>query len=328
MESRPFPGAGERRPEGGEEFYHLPVLKKESVESLVTDREGVYVDGTLGGGGHARAILEALGPKGRLIGIDRDPEALEECRKRLSGFGSRFTAVQGNYSRAKELLSGLGIEAVNGILLDLGVSSRQLDEGERGFSFMRPGPLDMRMGPDAAKSAGEIVNASSEEELAKIFREYGEERHAKRAARAIAAARAESPITTTGELASIIEKALGRRSEKHPATKIFQGLRIAVNRELEGLASFLESVPSLLLPGGRVAIISYHSLEDRMVKQTLREFEPHCICPERSPVCTCEEPGVLKVLTRKAIKPSGEEIRTNSRARSARLRVAEKIRPS
>ncbi|PLX46443.1 MAG: 16S rRNA (cytosine(1402)-N(4))-methyltransferase [Deltaproteobacteria bacterium] len=304
------------------EPYHIPVLKEEVVEELVTDTGGIYVDGTLGGGGHTEAILERLSPAGRVIGIDRDPEALERCRERFDGHEGRLTLIKGNYSEVDSLLKGLGIKEVTGVLLDLGVSSRQLDEGERGFSFMRSGPLDMRMG-DEGVTAARLVNTLPEMELKKLFYEYGEESRAPRAARAIAAAREKKPFETTGELAATIEKALGRRGGKHPATKVFQALRIAVNRELEGLKKFLEVFTDILEEGGRVAIITYHSLEDRMVKRALRDMEPHCICPPAAPVCTCGEPGVMRVLTRKAVKPARREIEANPRARSAKLRIAE-----
>lgn len=311
----------------GEGGYHSPVLERESVELLVTSKEGIYVDGTLGGGGHSRAILKDLGPAARVIGIDRDPEALDEAAKKLSGEGVRFTGVRGNYSEIVRILSGLGIDKVDGILLDLGVSSRQLDAGARGFSFLRDGPLDMRMGPDEPLAASDVVNTYPEEALARIFRNYGEEPRAGRVARALVAAREKEPISTTGRLASLVEKALGRSSEKHPATRVFQALRIEVNRELEGLEKFLSDFPSVLKTGGRVAVIAYHSLEDRMVKTAFRGLEPHCVCPPRSPVCSCGEPGILRVLTKKAVKPSEAEIKINTRARSARLRVAELFAP-
>ncbi|PLX38948.1 MAG: 16S rRNA (cytosine(1402)-N(4))-methyltransferase [Deltaproteobacteria bacterium] len=321
MEYEPVSGEGPIEAQAGEP-YHIPVLKEEVIESLITDTGGVYVDGTLGGGGHTAAILERLSPAGRVIGIDRDPEALDRCRERFGSSGGRVTLIKGNYSEVDSLLRGLGIVKVSGILLDLGVSSRQLDEGKRGFSFMRSGPLDMRMGEEG-DTAARLVNTLPEVALKKLFYEYGEESRAPRAARAIVAAREKKPFETTGELAATIEKALGRRSGKHPATKVFQALRIAVNRELEGLEKFLGIFPDLLEESGRVAIITYHSLEDRMVKRALRSLEPHCICPAAAPVCTCSEPGIMRVITRKAIKPGKREIEANPRARSAKLRVAE-----
>lgn len=327
MEFKKTGGAPAGEAPEGETFYHLPVLLNETVSLLVTSKEGVYIDGTLGGGGHSAALLALLAPAGKVVGIDRDPEAIARATARLSTEEGRFSAVRGNYSAIAEILAGLGIEKVDGILLDLGVSSRQLDAGERGFSFMRDGPLDMRMGPDAPLTAAQIVNDYPEERLVRVFREYGEEPRAARAARSIAAQRGKAPFSTTGELAAAIEKALGRNSEKHPATRIFQALRIEVNRELEGLEKFLASFPKVLKPGGRVAVISYHSLEDRLVKNAFRALEPHCVCPPRSPICNCGEPGILRVLTRKAVKPSDEETKANSRARSARLRAAELIAP-
>lgn len=305
--------------------YHVPVLLGEVLEHLLTDPDGLYVDGTLGGGGHAKAIEARLGPSGRLVGIDRDPEALAHSAAWALEKGDRVRLIPGTFGEVARILKDLGIGQVQGILLDLGVSSRQLDEGGRGFSFMRPGPLDMRMNPEAGHPASELVNNLPEQELIRIFREYGEEPRARRAAQAIVSERERHPILTTEALASTLEKALGRRSEKHPATRIFQALRIAVNRELEELEAFLRDFVDLLAPGGRVAVISYHSLEDRMVKQRFRELEPHCICPAQALRCTCGHPGVIRSVVRKAIQPSREETAQNPRARSARLRVAEKL---
>jgi 16S rRNA (cytosine1402-N4)-methyltransferase len=288
---------------GAESAYHLPVLRDEVTELLVTDPDGLYVDGTLGGGGHARAILARLGQGGRLLGVDRDPEALAACRESFGETDGRLLLAQGNFAELPHLLAEHGLGGARGILLDLGVSSRHLDAGERGFSFLRPGPLDMRMGPDADRSAADLVNTLPEGDLARIFREFGEEPRARRAARAVAEARNERPIESTQALAAVIERALGRRGGKHPATRIFQALRIAVNRELEALDAFLGAFEELLEPGGRVAVISYHSLEDRMVKQAFRERTPHCICPPRAPRCVCGLPGTLRAVTRKAVRP-------------------------
>lgn len=307
------------------EDYHVPVLRDEVLEMLVTDPDGVYVDGTLGGGGHSRAIVEKLSGRGKLFGIDQDPEALARCAEWARSHRGRVELVRSNFSRIADVLEEHGQGPVNGILLDLGVSSRQLDEGERGFSFMRPGPLDMRMNPDAGVPASDLINNLSEKELFKIFRTYGEEPRARRIAKAVVTERKTAPFTTTQALAALIERTLGRRSGKHPATKAFQGLRIAVNRELEVLESFLEVFVDLLVPGGRVAIISYHSLEDRMVKRKLRSLEPHCICPRENPRCTCGEPGTMEAVVRKSIKPGPEEVKRNPRARSAHLRVAQKL---
>jgi 16S rRNA (cytosine1402-N4)-methyltransferase len=222
-------------------------------------------------------------------------------------------------------LSELKVASVHGIMADLGVSSRQLDKAERGFSFMREGPLDMRMDPESGPSAADLVNGAEESELLRIIRNYGEHPQARKIARAIVEGRERGPITTTGELADLVEMANGRRSGKHPATLVFQGFRIAVNRELEALEQFMADFFDLLHPGGRVAIIAYHSLEDRLVKRALRKMEPQCICPDQAPRCTCDKPGTMKSMQRKAIRPGAEEIKRNPRARSARLRVAERL---
>ncbi|MHB8764688.1 MAG: 16S rRNA (cytosine(1402)-N(4))-methyltransferase RsmH [Deferrisomatales bacterium] len=303
--------------------YHVPVLAAEVLEFLPARPDGVCVDGTLGGGGHARGLAERLGPDGLLLGLDRDAEALAASHGLVLDFPGRVRLVQGNFGELPRILAQEGLGPVAGILLDLGVSSRQLDEGDRGFSFLRDGPLDMRMDPSSGEPARDLVNRATEEELRQIFREYGEEPRAGRVARAVVRARARRPIETTGDLARVVEEALGRRGPKHPATRVFQGLRIEVNQELAALDSFLEALPGLLAPGGRVAVISYHSLEDRRVKQALRGYEPRCRCPAELPRCQCGEPGTLRLLTRKAVKPGRAEV--ESRARSARLRVAERL---
>jgi len=305
--------------------YHVPVLAEEVVRLLVTDPGGTYVDATVGGGGHARFVAERVGTRGLLLGVDRDPEALAAAGDLAVRFPGRVRLIQGDFERLPEILAREGCTAVQGILLDLGVSSRQLDRAERGFSFLRDGPLDMRMDPAAESSAADLVNRLAEEELARLFRELGEEPRAARVARAVVAASARFPIRRTGELARIVEEALGRRGHKHPATRIFQALRIAVNRELESLDLLLRAVPALLAPGGRIVVISYHSLEDRRVKRAFRDWEPHCRCSPHSPRCTCGRPGWARVLTRKAVKPGREEIGANPRARSARLRAAERL---
>jgi 16S rRNA (cytosine1402-N4)-methyltransferase len=283
------------------------------------------VDGTLGGGGHARALAERLEPGGLLLGLDRDPEALEQAAGLAETYPGRVRLLHGDFGDLKGLLAAEQLGPAHGILLDLGVSSRQVDEGSRGFSFLRDGPLDMRMDPSGGQTAADLVNGLDEEDLARLLREYGEEPRARRAAKAIVRARKRRPIGTTGELARVLEEALGRRGEKHPGTRAFQALRIAVNRELETLERFLEDLPDLLRPGGRVVVISYHSLEDRRVKQALRRYEPHCRCPAAAPRCTCGEPGWLRPLGRKALKPDRSEIEANPRARSARLRAAERL---
>jgi len=305
--------------------YHVPVLLDEAVELLFTAEDGLYVDGTLGGAGHARALARRLGPQGMLLGLDRDPEALSEAAKLLKDYPGRVRLLQGDFGDLKDTLAAEGLGPVQGILLDLGVSSRQLDEGARGFSFLRDGPLDMRMDPTRGETASDLVNGLSEEELARLFREYGEEPRARRAAGAVVRARRRRPIGTTIELARVLEEALGRRGDKHPGTRIFQALRIAVNQELASLERFLEDLPTLLRPGGRVVVISYHSLEDRRVKQALRRYEPHCRCPVEALRCSCGEPGWLRPLGRKALKPGRAEIQVNPRARSARLRAAERL---
>ncbi|GAB6063445.1 16S rRNA (cytosine(1402)-N(4))-methyltransferase RsmH [Deferrisoma palaeochoriense] len=310
------------RPDGG---YHVPVLAREAADLLVTDPDGLYVDGTLGGGGHAREILARLGPGGRLLGLDRDPDALAHAAAWAGD--PRVLLRRANFAELSEVLEAEGLGPVTGVLLDLGVSSHQVDEGERGFSFLRDGPLDMRMDPEGPVTAADLVNTLDEAELARIFREYGEEPRASRAARAVVTARRKAPLRTTADLARTIEEALGRRGPKHPATRIFQALRIAVNRELEALDRFLEALPGVLAPGGRVVVISYHSLEDRRVKRALRAGEPQCRCPPEALRCTCGRPGWLRVLTRKVVRPSAEEVARNPRARSARLRAAERLVP-
>jgi len=303
--------------------YHVPVLAREVVDLLVTDPNGRYVDGTLGGGGHSRRILERLGPRGALLGVDQDPHALAAAAD-LAG-DPRVRLRQGNFGDLAELLTDEGWGQATGILLDLGVSSRQLDEGARGFSFLRDGPLDMRMDPGLPVTAADLVNTLPEAELTRLFRKYGEEPRARRAARAVVTARRRKPFSTTGELAEAVERALGRRGPKHPATRVFQALRIAVNRELEALDRFLAALPQVLAPGGRVVVISYHSLEDRRVKQALRNAEPRCRCPAEALRCTCGRPGWLRVLTRRVVRPGDDEKARNPRARSARLRAAERL---
>jgi 16S rRNA (cytosine1402-N4)-methyltransferase len=305
--------------------YHVPVLAEEVVHFLMTDPGGLYVDATVGGGGHARVIAERLGTEGLLLGVDRDPEALAAAGGLELRFPGRVRLIQGDFGRLAEILAHQGCARVQGVFLDLGVSSRQLDRAERGFSFLRDGPLDMRMDPASETTAADIVNCLAEDELSALFRELGEESRAARVARAVAAARARSPIRRTGELARVVEEALGRRGHKHPATRVFQALRIAVNRELESLDLLLRSVPALLAPGGRIVVISYHSLEDRRVKHALRDGESQCRCAPASARCTCGRPGWARVLTRKAAKPGREEIAANPRARSARLRAAERL---
>jgi 16S rRNA (cytosine1402-N4)-methyltransferase len=308
--------------------FHQPVMIKEVVESLHCRAGGIYVDGTVGGGGHAYEILEQSAPEGMLIGIDRDEEALAAAEIRLRGFGRRKILVKGNFLDIAAILAGLKIKFVDGIVLDLGVSSHQLEEARRGFSFAQEGPLDMRMDSDQDFSAGDLVNNFAENELAKIIRDYGEERMARRIARAIVRKRAGAPITTTTELAAVVRQAVPAaygRQRIHPATRTFQAIRIAVNDELVDLPRAIRSGLGVLAGGGRFSIIAFHSLEDRVVKNEFRWGEGGCICPPRLPVCICQRKAVLKVLTKKPLRPGPEELAGNPRARSARLRTAERI---
>ncbi|MDL2234540.1 16S rRNA (cytosine(1402)-N(4))-methyltransferase RsmH [Christensenellaceae bacterium OttesenSCG-928-L17] len=308
--------------------YHAPIMVEEVLALLQVERGGVYVDGTLGGGGHAEAILRNLSEDAKLIGIDRDGEAIQEASERLKGYGSRFQAIRGNFFEIKRLLAGIGISRVDGILLDLGVSSHQLDAAERGFSYHQEAPLDMRMDKDAAVSAHDIVHGYTREELTRIIRDYGEERYAGRIAGAIVRAREAGEIQTTTALAEIIRKATPpdkRWEGQHPARRTFQAIRIEVNGELAGLEQALRDAHSLLNPGGRLAVITFHSLEDRIVKQLFREFENPCICPPKSPVCVCGRKPSGKIRTKKPLTATEQEQMENPRARSAKLRAIEKI---
>ena len=306
---------------------HVPVLLREVVALLRPERGGIFVDATLGLGGHAEALLDASDAV-RVVGIDVDPEALALARERLSRFGGRFTPLEGRHEEIAAHLDRLGIAAVEGILADLGVSSLQLDRAERGFSFMRDGPLDMRMS-SAGPSASDLVNGLPREELSRIFREYGEERMSGRIARDIVEARRAAPVTTTGELRRLVLKATGPKRERHkdPATRVFQALRIATNRELVELERFLDDAIERLSLGARLAVLSYHSLEDRIVKDAFRDRAAGCSCPPSFPVCVCSRRRVLALVTKKPVRPSPEEVFDNRRARSARLRVAERIAP-
>ena len=306
---------------------HQSVLLPECVRYLNIDPAGIYVDGTLGLGGHAQAILENL-PQGRLVGIDRDEQALAFARERLAPFGDRATLVKGNFGDLDAILDSLGIEKVNGMLFDLGVSSPQLDDKKRGFSYMQDAPLDMRMDGSAPLTARDILNGWPEADLRSIFWRYGEERYAGRIAAAVAKARQESPIETTGQFVDIIRKTMpasALREKQHPAKRCFQAVRIAVNDELYELEQMLEQAPDRLLPGGRLLVISFHSLEDRIVKEAIHSRENGCTCPPDFPVCTCGFVQTLKSVTRKPVVPDGEELAANPRARSARLRIAERV---
>jgi 16S rRNA (cytosine1402-N4)-methyltransferase len=310
-----------------EEATHVPVLLREVLEALRPERGGVFVDATLGLGGHAEAILDAS-PGVRLVGIDRDTQALDLARVRLARFRDRFVAVEGRHEELAVHLDRLGLAEVDGVLADLGVSSMQLDRAERGFSFMKDGPLDMRMGP-SGPTAADLVAELPAEELARLFREYGEEPRAKAVARAVVDARAKAPIRTTGELRQLVAKAVGGRREegRDPATRVFQALRIATNRELVELERFLDDAIARLSLGGRLAVLAYHSLEDRIVKDVFRDRSAGCSCPPSFPVCVCSRRRVLALVTRKPVRPSPEEVLENRRARSARMRVAERIAP-
>ena len=308
-------------------FFHEPVLCREVLASLGCRPGGIYVDGTVGGGGHARAILEQTAPDGLLIGIDRDSDALHASEKKLQSFGWRKILVKGNFAEIGKLLTSLNIEKVDGILLDLGVSSHQLDAGGRGFSFASDAPLDMRMDQDSRYSACDLVNLSSENELRKIIKAYGEEPMAGRIARAILKKRAAAPILTTGELADVVYHAVPaayRQRRIHPATRTFQAIRIAVNDELSNLRMGVSNGIDVLTPGGRFSIISFHSLEDRIVKEAFRAAQKGCTCPPDLPVCSCHGESRLNVLTKRPVYPGTDEIGSNPRARSARLRTAER----
>ncbi|MBI5238231.1 MAG: 16S rRNA (cytosine(1402)-N(4))-methyltransferase RsmH [Deltaproteobacteria bacterium] len=310
------------------EFTHRPVMQAEAVRFLGCRPGGIYVDATAGGGGHALGILRAAGTGARLIGIDRDADALEATSKTLKDYEDSVTLVQEDFRNIDSVLRPLGIEKADGILFDLGVSSYQLDEGQRGFSFRLDARLDMRMDTRQAKTAYDLVNTLSREELAKIFRVYGEERNSARIASAIERARSIKPIETTGELKEIVLNAVPKKfhgGRTHPATRVFQALRIAVNDELEGLSEALGKSVFVLRSKGRLVVITYHSLEDRIVKEAFRGYSHPCVCPPRLPMCACGKRPVLKVLTKKPVMPSDEEVMENPRARSAKLRAAERL---
>jgi 16S rRNA (cytosine1402-N4)-methyltransferase len=303
-------------------FAHTSVLIQESM-GLLKPRPGeCYLDGTLGGGGHAEEILLRSSPDGRVLGLDWDEDAVRAAGQRLNRFGDRLTVRQANFDQAKEILAHINWDRVDGVLLDLGVSSHQFDAAERGFSFQASAPLDMRMDRRQRLTALEIVNSFPEAEIAKIISDYGEEPRARRIAAAIATERKDRAIETTIDLAELISRVKGRRSRAHhPATQTFQALRIAVNRELETLKRFLESGYELLRPGGRMVIISFHSLEDRLVKTAFRKWSEKCVCPPRTLKCECGWSQKAQRLTRKPIIASAEEVRTNRRARAAKLRA-------
>lgn len=309
-------------------FEHKSVLLDETIESLHIKPDGIYVDGTLGGGGHAYEVLKRLGENGRLIGIDQDEDAIEAAEKRLKEFGDKVTIVRSNYEHMDEVLRELGIERVNGICLDLGVSSYQLDTADRGFTYREDdAPLDMRMDRRQQETARFIVNTYGESELYRIIRDYGEDRFAKNIAKHIVRARREKEIETTGELTKIIKAAIPARVRAtggHPAKRTFQAIRIELNRELEVLRNSLDRMMDLLAPEGRLSIITFHSLEDRIVKNRFKVNENPCTCPPDFPVCMCNKKSRGRVITRKPILPSEEELSENKRSKSAKLRVFEK----
>ncbi len=309
------------------EFVHKSVLLNETIDGLNIQPDGIYVDGTLGGGGHAYEVCRRLGDKGSIVGIDQDAAAIEAAGNRLKDYGEKVTIVRSNYCDMKSKLHELGIDKVDGIVLDLGVSSYQLDTAERGFSYREDAPLDMRMDTRQKMTARDIVNDYEEMELYRVIRDYGEDKFAKNIAKHIVAARKVKPIETTGELTEIIRASIPMKYQKksgHPAKRTFQAIRIELNRELEVLKDSLDDMIDLLNPGGRLCIITFHSLEDRIVKSAFRKNENPCTCPSDFPVCVCGKVSKGSILTRKPILPSEEEMEENSRAKSAKLRIFER----
>ena len=310
------------------EYPHKPVLVDEALRHLITIPDGVYVDGTAGTGGHSLAVGMALAGKGRLICLDLDPEAVRLSRQRLAILGKRAFVTQTSFSELDRVLEDLEIKGVAGVLLDLGMSSYQLERSGRGFSFKREEPLDMRMDPENVHPAHHLVNNLSETELEKILRNYGEERRAKSISRALIKARTRKPIETSLQLGELIKSVFPpsfRYRARHPATRTFQALRIAVNTELQNLETFLEKIPALMVKGGRLVILSYHSLEDRLVKQTMVNWEQRCTCPPDFPDCACGKVPIFKRLSKKGLRATQGEVEENPRARSAILRAAERI---
>lgn len=309
------------------DFKHVSVLYKETLDSLNIKKDGIYVDCTLGGGGHSLGILERLSKDGLLIGIDQDEDAILAATERLKNYSNK-KLVKSNFEKIDEVLENLNIEKVDGILMDLGVSSYQLDEGERGFSYMKDAKLDMRMDRNRDISAYDVVNFYDEEKLYKIIKEYGEERYAKKIAFNICRAREKKKIETTFELVDIIKSSIwarDRRDGPHPAKRTFQAIRIEVNRELEVLENTIEKSIECLNPKGRMSIITFHSLEDRIVKNKFKDLQDPCKCPKEFPICVCNKKPIIKIVTKKPLEPSNEEVDENSRARSSKLRIAEKL---
>ena len=309
------------------EFKHYSVMLKETIEQLNIRPDGIYVDGTLGGGGHAFEVCRRLSAEGHFYGIDQDAAAIEAAKERLAEFGDKVTILRSNYCRMKEELKNKGISGVDGIVLDLGVSSYQLDEAGRGFTYREDAVLDMRMDQRMEKTARDIVNDYSETDLYRVIRDYGEDKFAKNIAKHIVLARKEKPIETTGELTEIIKAAIPmkiRMQKGHPAKQTFQAIRIELNQELEVLKDSLEDMTELLKPGKRICIITFHSLEDRIVKNTFRKMENPCTCPSHFPVCVCKKVSKERVVTRKPIIPTEKELEENNRSKSAKLRVFER----
>ena len=311
------------------EFKHKSVLLEETIRNLKVKPDGIYVDGTLGGGGHAYEVCRQLSAKGSLIGIDQDEAAIEAAGERLQEFGDRVTIIRSNYCNMKKELQKIGITSVDGITLDLGVSSFQLDNAERGFTYREDVPLDMRMDQRGSRTARDIVNTYTENELYRVLRDYGEEKFAKKIARNICTARTDKPIETTGELIELTKQSIPMKMRAvggHPAKKTFQAIRIELNQELEVLRNSLCDIIEMLNDGGRICIITFHSLEDRIVKTIFKRNENPCTCPPDFPVCVCGKMSMGKVITRKPILPNEEEIAENKRSKSAKLRVFERIR--
>ena len=310
------------------EFKHYSVMLEETIEQLQVRPDGIYVDGTLGGGGHAFEVCSRLSEQGHFYGIDQDAAAIQAASRRLEPFGDKVTVIRSNYCRMKEELKNRGIEKVDGIVLDLGVSSYQLDEAERGFTYREDAALDMRMDQRQEKTARDIVNEYSEMDLYRVIRDYGEDKFAKNIAKHIVQAREKKPIETTGELVEVIKAAIPmkvRMQKGHPAKQTFQAIRIELNQELEVLRSSLDDMIEMLNPGGRICIITFHSLEDRIVKTIFRKNENPCTCPSHFPVCVCGQVSKGKVITRKPILPTDQELEENSRSKSAKLRVFERL---
>ena len=305
--------------------YHIPVLYYETLDNLVINPDGVYIDCTLGGGSHSEGILERLSDKGLLISIDQDSNAIEYSKKRLEKFGPKWKVFKGNFENIDTIAYMAGVDKVDGILMDIGVSSKQLDDPERGFSYRYDVKLDMRMNTDQKISAYDIVNTYSEEQLSKIIFEYGEERYARKIAKLIVEERKSFPIEKTSDLIALIKRAYPERSSKHPAKKTFQAIRIEVNRELEVLENAISKAVELLKVGGRLAIITFHSLEDRIVKNKFKDLATACKCPKDIPICVCGGVKKFEIITKKPIIPVDDELKNNNRAHSSKLRILERI---